>query len=376
MTVALTDVFAVALGIVLYTYLAYPLLMAFLPLSRQESIQDPEDWPKISVLIAAYNEERHIAARVANLLAASYPSARLEILIGSDGSTDRTVELARRAGKDRVTVLDFVSRSGKPSVLKRLAARATGEILVLTDANTRFAGDAFIKLVRGFSDRAIGGVCGRLVLEGARSSCEGIYWGRETKLKVRESLLDSCIGANGAIYAVRREAWPEFPDSTLVDDLVIPLRMRERGWRTIFLPEAVAYEEAPRSVRDEMVRRIRLGAGGFQAIGLCWRSLLFWRGPYVWAFWSHKILRWVSPFCLLALLALNPALISAPPFDGLLALQAEFYLLAALGASLKRRRGQLLWAPYYFVAMNLALLLGFFRFVSRRQPVAWQKAVR
>ncbi len=372
----LSAIFALALGIVLYTYVGYPLLLYLVPLRPGDEPGVTRLWPKISILVSAYNEEKHIADRIRNLLGLAYPPERLEILIGSDGSTDRTVELARQVADPRVKVLVTSLRSGKPAMLKRLAAEATGEVLVLTDANTHFADDALGELVQGLSDPHVGGVCGRLILESERANCEGVYWNLETGLKLRESRLDSCIGANGAIYAVRREAWPDFPDRTLVDDLVIPLRMREAGWRTIFRPKALAFEEAPRSIRDEMARRIRLGAGGFQALGLCWRSLVMWRGAYVWSFWSHKVLRWMSPFCMLAALLANLALVGAQPFDGLLALQVEFYAIAAAGVILERSGRRLLLAPRYFVAMNLALMVGFFRFVTRTQRVTWKRAVR
>ncbi len=376
MLAILCAIFALALGVVLYTYVGYPLLLYLLPLRPRDESHVPGTWPKISILVSAYNEEKHIFDRITNLLDLDYPAERLEILIGSDGSTDRTVDLASQVADPRVHVLARSVRCGKPAVLKRLAAQATGEVLVLTDANTLFARDALTQLVKGLSDPQVGGVCGRLMLESERANCEGVYWNLETGLKVRESRLDSCIGANGAIYAVRREAWPDFPDRTLVDDLVIPLRMRESGWRTIFRPEALAFEEAPRSVRDEMARRIRLGAGGFQALGLCWRSLLFWRGAYAWAFWSHKVLRWLSPFCMLAALLTNSALAGSQPFDGLLALQVEFYALAAAGAILERSGRRLLLAPRYFVAMNLALMMGFFRFVTGTQRVTWKRVAR
>jgi cellulose synthase/poly-beta-1,6-N-acetylglucosamine synthase-like glycosyltransferase len=195
-------------------------------------------------------------------------------------------------------------------------------------------------------------------------------------LKTRESALDSCLGANGAIYAIRKSHWPAIPDKTFVDDFVIGMRVREAGHRVIYDTEALATEELPLSVGHEMTRRIRIGAGDFQALFLCWRSLLPWRGFYSIAFWSHKVLRWFAPFLMIAALVSNIALLPQPFFAVLLALQLAFYGLAILGALIRRRKIVLFSAPCYFVTINLALLLGFFRFITGTQQAAWKRTAR
>ena len=370
-------VFFVSAGVIIYSYAIYPLLLALVPVDRREQLPEPAEWPAISVLISVYNEEKHIVQRIENLLALDYPRDKFEILIGSDGSTDRTNELVRRFSDPRVQLHEFDQRSGKPSMLNRLIPRTRGELLVFSDANALFAPDAVRKLARHFPDPRIGGVCGRLLFHGETSETdEGPYWKLETYLKTRESALDSCLGANGAIYAIRKSCWPGIPDNTFVDDFVIGMRVREQAVRVVYDREAVATEELPQSVGHEMTRRIRIGAGDFQALFLCWRSLLPWRGFHSLAFWSHKVLRWLAPFFMVAALISNIALLPCPLFMVLLALQLAFYILAIVGALRRGRKIVLFSAPHYFVTINLALLLGFFRFIMGTQQAAWKRTAR
>ncbi|MBM3862213.1 MAG: glycosyltransferase family 2 protein [Verrucomicrobia bacterium] len=367
-------------GLLVYTYGAYPLALALLvPVVRKlrrAHRTEEQHYPSVSVLLSAYNEEKHITDRLANILAQDYPNTKLQVLVGSDGSTDATDSCVRACPDPRVCLFDFLERGGKPSVLKRLVPHATGELLVFTDANTQWQPDALKKLARHFADPRIGGVCGRLVFQGKDvRTDESPYWKLETFLKTNESALDSCLGANGAIYAIRRSAWPEIPDNTFVDDFVIGMRVREQGLRVLYDTEAVATEELPVTVGHEMTRRIRIGAGDFQALVLCWRSLLPWRGLYTWSFWSHKVLRWFGPFFMIGALVANYFLLPAPFFLVTMMLQLAFYALALLGV-IVRRKFILFSAPHYFAVINLALLLGFFRYLTGTQRAAWRRTAR
>ena len=369
-------VFVISAAAILYCYFGYPVLLAMVPVRRRHGPADPAEWPTVSVLLSVYNEEKHVAARIENLLALDYPADKLEIFVGSDGSEDRTNEIALRYTDPRLRLFAFSPRNGKPSVLNRLVPQATGDLLVFTDANALFAPDALRKLARHFTDPRIGGVCGRLILYGVTTETEeGPYWKLETFMKKRESAIDSCLGANGAIYAIRRAAWPGIPDNTLIDDFVIALRVRERGLRVIYDAEATATEDLPQFVGHEMTRRIRIGAGGFQTLFFCWRSLLPWRGPYTLAFWSHKVLRWFVPFLMIAALVSNALLLPQPVFAVLLALQLLFYVLAAIGAMVGKKSA-VFSLPHYFVTINLALFFGFFRFITRTQRAAWKRTAR
>ena len=368
--------FWVSAGAMVYSYALYPLLLRLAPKRRELPCADPLEWPSVSVLLSVYNEEKYVAARIENLLALDYPAGKLEILIGSDGSDDRTNEIVSRYTDPRVQLHLITPRGGKPCVLKRLADGAQHELFAFTDANTFWQPDTLKKLARHFVDPRVGGVCGRLVFHGkdARTD-EGPYWRLETHLKTRESEVDSCLGANGAIYAIRRAVWPDIPDNTFVDDFVIGMRVRERGLRVLYDTEAVANEELPPSVGHEMTRRIRIGAGDFQALALCWRSLLPWRGLYTWSFWSHKVLRWFGPFFMLGALVANIFLLPKPIFLVIMILQLLFYALALAGVVV-RRKLMLFSVPHYFVVINLALLLGFFRYLTGTQSAAWKRTAR
>lgn len=370
-------VFGMSSGLILYAYAIYPALLTVLSSRRRPSPPLPSAWPTVTVLVSVFNEEKHIRERIENLLSLDYPADKLDILVGSDGSTDRTNEMVQSYSDPRIRLHAFMTRRGKPGVLNELVGGAKGEILVFTDANTMFAGDALRKLVRHFMDPRIGGVCGQLILHGDETEThEGAYWKWENQLKQRESDLDSCLGANGGIYAIRRSAWTGIPDNTLIDDFVIAMRVRERGLRVIYDAEALATEEMPPLIGHEMTRRIRIGAGGFQSLFLCWRSLLPWQGVYVLAFWSHKVLRWFVPFFMITALLANFLLLPSPFFAGIMVLQLAFYALALAGSVLRKWKSPLFRGPRYFVAINLALLLGFFRFLTRTQGASWKRTVR
>jgi cellulose synthase/poly-beta-1,6-N-acetylglucosamine synthase-like glycosyltransferase len=370
-----------------YTYAGYPLLLAVLArvarrLPRQPDPNGP--WPSVSVLIAAYNEEHVIGERIRNLLALDYPRDRLELVIASDGSSDRTVEIVQSHANDGVRVLDYRQRSGKANVLNRALSEVRGDIVVLSDANTFMRPDAVKKLVAWFQHPEIGMVCGRLVLEDATTgrNVDSVYWKYETQLKVWENALGALLGANGAIYAIRRTLYPGLPPDTAVDDFVVPLLMRiKHGCRLFYEREAIAVEETAPDVDAEFKRRSRIGAGGFQSLRVLWPLLLPTQGWTAFSFWSHKMLRWICPLLLIAALAANIALAAQGRYRWLLAAQLAFYAVAAAGYVLPAgllSSGVLRLArlPTMFVAMNLALLAGLWRWMRGRQKAVWQRTSR
>ena len=275
-----TWVLILGLGIPAYAYLGYPVLLfvmaalvqmgrdVYYLLYRAERRTRGQALPSVTVLMAAYNEADVIERTLDNLAQLDYPNGQLEILVGSDGSSDGTVELAGRWSERGVRVLDFPERRGKMSVISDLAAAARGDILVLTDANTLIRPDAVRNLVRHFGDPSVGAVCGelRLVTPDGQRAEEGLYWRYEVTLKVLENRLNAVLGANGAIYAVRRPLFPDLSRDLITDDFVIPMTVRAAGHRVVYDPEAVAMEEAPASVSSEFRRRVRIGAGNWQAL--------------------------------------------------------------------------------------------------------------
>jgi len=272
------------------------------------------------------------------------------------------------------------------------------DILIFTDANTRFQRDALKRLLIPMQDATVGGVCGRLVLDDSSEqpvTHEPLYWRWEARLKQMESRLDSCLGANGAIYALRCGLfWKDVPPNTIVDDFVLGMKVREAGYRMIFAPDAVAEEALP-DVADEWRRRVRIGAGDFQALGLCRACLSPRYGRFAWMFWSHKVLRWLTPpMGLLAVAAaallsvwgrsLVPPIADARLFlaDSVVLVVLAALLAAGLGALLRRfSRDRRRWARpfvawHYFMLMQLALLVGFVRFCRGNLQGSWDRTAR
>ncbi len=379
--------------LIAYSYVLYPLVLLgaaaavqlvrdirFLVWRQAERRLRPIDAPMVTLLVAAHNEERWIADKVRDTLALDYPADRIEVLIGSDGSTDATEARARASGDPRVRVVAFPDRRGKSAVLNDLIPKARGELVVLSDANTRLEPHALWMLVRHFADPTVGAVCGELRLQPSpvAGKAEALYWRYEMGLKFLENRLGAVLGANGGIYAIRRDRFVPFPPATIVDDFVIPMQIRAAGWRVMYDPEALATEEVAPTLEAEFRRKVRIGAGDLQCLALTWRLLLPRYGFTALAFWSHKILRWSVPISMLVALGSNMLLADRPVYLALLVGQAALYLAAFVAHTLPRRRawGVVLMVPYYFAVMNLALLLGFVRFVTGGQRVTWERAGR
>ncbi len=378
--------FWACLGLVVYAYAGYPVLVWCLArlFGRRGRPADPADAdvPAVSLLIAAYNEEAVIEDRLRNALALDYPADKLEIVVASDGSTDGTAAAVRRYADRGVRLLDYALRRGKAAVLNSAVGELRHEVVAFSDANTHFDTPALRRLVRGFADPAVGVVCGRLVLtdgQGGRNA-DGLYWKYETFLKAQEARLGALLGANGAIYGLRRELYTPVPDDTIVDDLVIPLLARLRtGCGVAYEPEAVAREETAADVGAEFRRRARIGAGGFQSVGLLGRLLDPRQGWLAFTFVSHKLLRWLCPFFLVGLAVSNLWLAGeAAIYQWALAGQAGFYAASALAARLPAgpRALRVLRLTALFTGMNLALLVGFWRWLRGSQQAAWARTAR
>ncbi|WP_162670633.1 glycosyltransferase family 2 protein [Gemmata massiliana] len=340
-----------------------------------------ESVPTLSLLIAAHNEEADIEARIKNALALDYPAGKLEIVIASDGSTDATNDIVRKFADRGVRLLAYSLNQGKASVLDKSVPRLNGEIVILSDANTHMEPDVAQRLAAWFLDPDIGVVCGRLVLTDAKTgkNVDGLYWKYETFLKKCESRLGALLGSNGAIYAIRKALFPGIASGTIIDDFVIPLDAKlQSGCRIVYDPDAVAYEETAPTMRAEFRRRVRIGAGGFQSIGMLWPLLSPVHGWVSFTFLSHKVLRWVCPFFLLGMLGANALLLSDPLYASTMGAQAAFYALAAAGNWLPAQPRFLRFfrLPTMFVSMNAALFLGFFRWCLGRQGGTWKRTDR
>jgi cellulose synthase/poly-beta-1,6-N-acetylglucosamine synthase-like glycosyltransferase len=377
--------FWVSFGVVFYTYVGYPVLIRCLAavFGRRARPSGPvdADLPRLSVLVAAHNEAAIIADRIENALAMDYPVDKLEIVIATDGCEDGTAGVVRRYAPRGVRLIEYTERQGKANVLNASIPQLTGDVVMLSDANTFTEPQAARRLARWFVDEKVGVVCGRLVLtdpEGG-TNADGLYWKYETFLKKCESRLGALLGANGGIYAVRRRCFAPIPHGTIVDDFVLPLQAKLRtGCRIVYDSEAVANEETPPHISAEFRRRARIGAGGFQSLGFLWRLLSPLNGWVAFTFLSHKFLRWACPFFLIGMLLTAAIQWNDPLYRALLLAQFVFYGLSAVVPLLPAKTKALkpLRLTTMFTGMNLALLLGFWRWLSSTQTGTWQRTVR
>lgn len=383
MTEALFWTAIVALG---YTFAGYPALVWMLARICPRPPRRADVRPTVTVLVAAYNEAAIIARRIENCLALDYPADRLEIVIASDGSTDSTVAVAQRYERGgrpgpAVRVIAYPWRRGKPCVLNDTMPQCRGDVVVLADARQRYEADAVRRLVENFADPAVGAASGELCLVNeagvAVGDGVGAYWRYEKLIRRAESAFDSTVGATGALYAIRRPLFEPMPSDTLLDDVLIPVRIARRGFRVVFDARAQAWDHAAPTARHEYTRKVRTIAGVAQ---------LFAREPWLLLpthrLWlqaiSHKLLRLAAPFLMLAVLV-SAALLArrSPVYAAALAAQVVFYTAAVVGALLGRGRGvlsRLLAVPYAFCLLNLTTLVALARLASGRQQVQWSKA--
>lgn len=382
---AIQAVFWLCLALVAYAYVAYPLVIWFLSRAFGRAPRPPvvgdDKLPTISLLISAYNEASVIADRVENALQTDYPAGKYRVVVASDGSSDGTADIVSRYAARGVMVLDYKARRGKSAVLNNAMAEIDSDIVMLSDANTHIDPGAARRLARWLDNDSIAAVCGRLVLTdpATGANADGLYWKYETFLKKCEGRLGALLGSNGAIYAIRRRQYVPIANNTIVDDFVIPLLVKQQaGGRIVYDTEAFATEETAADTGAEFRRRCRIGAGGFQAITMLWALLDPRRGWVAFTFFSHKILRWLCPFFLVGMLLASALLWNVPLYRWLLAAQLAFYLVWPLADVLPRRvkAFKVLRLAGMFTSMNLALLVGFWRWLRGTQKGAWERTAR
>jgi cellulose synthase/poly-beta-1,6-N-acetylglucosamine synthase-like glycosyltransferase len=386
-------VFWISIAIVAYTYVVYPCIILVLA-SVHQIIRDlkfafrrterrnriPEELPSVSLIFSAFNEEALIEEKISNCAALQYPAARLEVLMGCDGCTDGTALLAQQVGMSNARILNYPIRRGKPMVINDLVNKAKSDIVVFSDANTMLAPDALLRLVRHFQNPAVGCVSGELVLRSSANGnrTEGIYWRYEMFLKFLESRLNMLVGANGGLFAIRRALFSPIPVHGIIDDFLVSMGVRQKGFRLVYDPEATATEETAITVGDEFRRRVRIGAGNFHALPYTWRLLIPTAGLVCLSYWSHKVLRWIVPFSLVLAFSSAMSLVGQPFYAFATIAAAVVCALALVGYYLERGRirTRLFGIPYYFLSMNLALALGLWRCLSGKQMLAWNRTPR
>lgn len=369
--------FWIAVALVGYVYVGYPMLLA-LPLRRRDTARMVEGGcPAVTLFVPVRNEERVMRAKLENCLALDYPRDRLEIIIASDGSTDRTADIVREYAARGVVLDEGQEWQGKNRALNRVLPRARGEVVVFSDANAMLQPGALRSLVRHFVDPSVGLVAGHLkYVKASRNSTsrgEALYFVYERVLKRLESRQGAVVTANGALYAVQRAlAAPLPPD--VPNDFFHSLVVGAQGYRVVFEPHAVAEEQASGSHREEFRRRVRIVSRSIQAVRLWARGGSVWT-PQAFYLLSHKVIRWGVPVYLLVALWTS-ALLPGPAYGAALLGQLSFYGLGALGGLGHNRRilSRICFVPFYFCLINLAALVGTARCLRRRPPVAWESA--
>ena len=373
--------FWVSIGLVAYMFIGYPVALAVWSGVRPRRWRQQPCEPTISIVISAYNEGASITKKIRDLLALDYPAERIEILVGSDGSTDSTAEQLLTLADERVRVFIFPPRRGKPAVLNTLVPKARGEIVVLSDVRQKFEPCILRALVRSFADPRVGAVSGEVILttEGRTvvSEGSGLYWRYETFIRSRECIIDSTIAVTGPIYAIRKTLFEPIPSDTIIDDVLIPLRIASRGYRVIVDPEARAFDSAYATAGQEFTRKVRTLAGNFQLFAR--ERWLF--NPFRNRLWfqtlSHKALRLLIAPLQITIVVLNVTLLGASPLYKItMVAQVVFYTGALAGCVLPLdwKKPFVVTFPFFFCLLSWATVLAFLRSITGRQPVTWQKA--
>ncbi|MGV3505115.1 MAG: glycosyltransferase family 2 protein [Adhaeribacter sp.] len=392
MTSTLTIGFWICFSILFYSYLGYGIILyGLVNLKRRfypkqvRPQQTPDSLPEITVLIAAFNEEDYIQEKIENTLSLDYPGEKLHLLIVTDGSSDQTPDLVKKY--PAITLLHQPQRQGKIAAVQRAMPFVATDLVVFTDANTMLNQEALLKIVRHYQDPLVGAVAGEKRIlsrekEAANSAGEGIYWRYESALKKWDSELYSVVGAAGELFSIRKSLFEHVPADTLIEDFYLTLRIAQRGHRVCYEPEAYALEGPSASIGEELKRKIRIAAGGIQAV-VRLKALLnpFRFGMLSFQYISHRVLRWtLAPLALILLLAANIALAwqGLVFYQVVLLLQVAFYVSAILGriCESQQLKVKAFFVPYYFFIMNYAVYKGFFRFLKGSQSVLWEKAKR
>ena len=361
-----------------YVYFGYAAFVWLIGLVSPRRVLKVENYPSVSILIAAYNEAEAIGATIENKLQLDYPKDKLEIIVVSDSSDDGTDDIVRRFSEDNVRLFRQDARQGKTAALNLATQHAKSEVLVFSDANSAYAIDALRHLAFNFADPDVGYVTGKMVYVSRRGSMvsEGCsaYMRYENGLRTLETCIGSIVGVDGGIDAVRRELYTPM-DPSLLPDLVLPLNMVEKGFRVVYEPAAILREEALDKAESEYRMRVRVSLRAFHAL---WqkRNLfnLFSYGFYSVQLLSHKVLRYLVGFAMVAIFAISLFQVQEDWGRAFLAVQIIFYALALFGWRLSHagQSPQAFYVPFYFCLVNIAAAEAFIRFLKGDKQVTWK----
>ena len=379
--------FWIGIFVVVYTYLGYGVVIFLLSKIKKRAIpvMDRSHWPATTLLIAAFNEEDFIEEKIKNSFELDYPDDKLSILIVTDGSSDRTAEIVKHY--PRIQHFHENARKGKIHAVSRVMKFVQTPTVVFCDANTFLNPQALKKIIRHYDDETVGGVAGEKRIfkkedDNASGAGEGLYWKYESFLKKKDAEVYSIVGAAGELFSIRTELYQDDLENMIIEDFYLSLKIAMKGYRFAYEPEATATESASASVREEWKRKVRICAGGFQAM-LKLKGLLnpFKYGILAFQYFSHRVLRWtLAPLFLPVILISNAVLAwSGSRFYLLsLVLQLAFYALAGLGYIFQDKKISIkgFFVPYYFAVMNVSVYFGFIRFIKGQQSAVWEKSKR
>jgi cellulose synthase/poly-beta-1,6-N-acetylglucosamine synthase-like glycosyltransferase len=372
-----------------YTYVGYGIIIyIFSKLKKRTNVLDSapdEQLPLVTLLVAAYNEADIIRDKIKNTLELDYPKNKLEIFFVTDGSTDRTPEIVKEY--PAIQLFHSFERKGKIHAVNRVMKSVKTPIVIFCDANTDLNREAIKYIVRHYQDPTIGGVAGEKRIlskdkDNASGSGEGLYWKYESFLKKKDAEVYSIVGAAGELFSVRTELFEEPAENMIIEDFYLSMRITAKGYRFAYEPDAFAMETASASVKEEWKRKVRISAGGFQAMAkLSYLLNPFRYGVLSFQYISHRVLRWtLAPLFLPIIFFTNVWLaFSGIPFYQLtMILQVLFYGLAFSGYLLRDKKIGIkgFFVPYYFAVMNLSVYFGLNRYLRGKQSVVWEKAKR
>lgn len=379
----LEAIFFILFFLILYVYFGYPLIIYLIGKLNWKTIKTDDQFrPHVTLIIAAYNEEHVIEEKIKNSFEIDYPKDKLEIIVFSDGSTDRTNEIVEKFEKDGVKLLRTKERKGKTAGQNFAVSRASGEIIVFSDANAFYQKDAIQKIVRNFSDKSIGCVCGELVyFKDNRTligDAEDAYWNYEKFIKRQENRAASILGANGSIYAVRKELYAPLPGD-IISDFIEPLKIIEQGYRVIYEPSAFSFEQSTTNFRQEYRRKERIINRSFYSLLANKTFLNPLKYPLLsFQLWSHKILRWLIPMYLPVVFVTNVFLLDSLFFQIALVFQILFYLFAGFGYFLEKNNWHniFFYVPFYYCLVNIASFKAIVLFVTQKTTVVTWEPIR
>lgn len=375
-------IFWLALFLIMFSYVGYAVVILVISWIVRNPVRRAPIEPTVTYLITAYNEEKNIAAKLEQTLSLDYPRDKLEIIVASDGSTDRTDDIVRGFADRAVRLLRVEGRVGKTETQNQAVRHATGDVIIFSDATTRYERSAIRNIVRNYADPSVGAVSGRYEYfnpTGAPIGVGSVLYGRyDNLIKTLQTSIKTITGCVGCIYSVRRSAYRPLPPE-IISDLCEPLKVLESGHRVVFEPDAVAYEETTLRTAEEFRMRVRVITRGMN--GLLFVKSLF--NPLRYGFvsfqlFTHKVLRWLVPLFLSMALLANLFLLDEPFYRVTLAAQAGFYLIALIGYLAERGKFSIgpLSVPLYFVTVNLAIAVAMYRTWKGHKAVVWETVRR